>query len=417
MRRRISHAAAETTSERSSVMRSLHLVASLLLLASGLLSHQAAGQGNENIPLPEYYGLYALIDGKLCGLDVPTADCSLKTVEVKMGRRAAVGQVLRGDPVATTFPVKAFQVQKGMRFLIYRENPTAVAELLKLTPMLFVRKVTVDTGWPNKVRRSGVENGWDTGNPSELGGEMGKLNESAVPIRMLVKPLKPNMVLAVPSKEITPGLYHFALGQDIIGNQAGIYFWNGRAEEAESLKCVDATYEYAMAMSTSKYAPCGDQPETEDAAAAEAAASADADAGGGGAGGGGAAPPPGGNVREELTALKARWNEALRTGDKSFFETYLAENFTYADTGNRRYKDRAKFLSGFRKRGDIKAMTCGEYKVSAEGETATLSGVCNMRQEAMFLKVDARQAFTHRFIRKDDRWLFLSAEEIILPNR
>jgi hypothetical protein len=63
-----------------------------------------------------------------------------------------------------------------------------------------------------------------------------------------------------------------------------------------------------------------------------------------------------GNVQEELVALKERWNEAFRRGDKTFFEAHLAENFTYADTGNRKFMDRAKFIAKARKYNDIKTI-------------------------------------------------------------
>jgi hypothetical protein len=122
--------------------------------------------------------------------------------------------------------------------------------------MVFVHNISVDTGWPNNVRRSELENAWDSGNPSELGGEMNKLNEAITPIEMLIKPLKAGMVLAVPSRELTPGLYRFQMGQDMLGGQAGIYFFSGNPAKAESLKCVDATHEYAIQLSKSKYTPC-----------------------------------------------------------------------------------------------------------------------------------------------------------------
>jgi hypothetical protein len=403
------------------------LITSLLsFLVFGLSVHEATGQSknNESIPLPEYYGLYALIDGKLCGINVQTASCTLKTVEVKMGRRAGVGQVLEGKDLAAIFPIKAIELRKGIRFVVYQENPTALADLLKLTPMLFIHTITVNTGWPQNVRRSGTEEAWDTGNPSELGGEMGKLNDLATPIQMLVKPLKTGMVLAVPSRELTPGLYHFALGQDIIGNQPGMYFWIGDATEAERLKCVNATYEYSMMLSKSQYAPCGQELKTEAAPAGEEGLSSPSNNNAEEARSSSSSnnvkdgnSSSSDNAQRELIAIKNLWNEAFRLGDKSFFETHLAGNFTYADTGNRRFMDRAKFISKVRKYNDIKSMKCDEYKVSFEGETASISGICYMHLESLFLKTDAKQAFTHKFIKKDGQWLFTSTEEIIMPNR
>src|SRR5437762_3576385 len=95
-------------------------------MVMALLLSRAAGQTPENIQLPEYYGIYGLIDGKLCGITVPTQDCSTKTTDVKIGNNK----------------VKAIEYRKGTRFLIYQENPSMFAAALSLRPMVYVRNIT-----------------------------------------------------------------------------------------------------------------------------------------------------------------------------------------------------------------------------------------------------------------------------------
>lgn len=64
-------------------MKKINLFISLLTLLI-LISSKVHAQTDANIPLPEYYGIYAVVDGKLCGIGAPVAKskCQVKTVEV-----------------------------------------------------------------------------------------------------------------------------------------------------------------------------------------------------------------------------------------------------------------------------------------------------------------------------------------------
>jgi hypothetical protein len=156
----------------------------------------------ENIPQPEFYGLYMLADGKLCGVDVDFNPCgkAFPTIDVTMGVRNGVGNVLNGEPPARTYTTKAIVFKSGVRFISYNTNAKDIISVIRFTPMFFVRRISIDTGWPNNVRRTGLENAWDTGDPSEMGGEWNKLNETTVPVSLLMKPLKSETVLGVPSR-------------------------------------------------------------------------------------------------------------------------------------------------------------------------------------------------------------------------
>lgn len=382
--------------------RLLTLAAAFLMLGPG--AGAAGGQGRDEVPLPEYYGLYLVTDGKLCGIDVEANVCSLGAVEVKVGSRTGVGDVLDGRPLSTSSPVKAVELKKGVRFLSYRENPTAYLGALRLVPLLYVQNITVDTGWPKNVRRSGKENAWDAGNPSEMGGEWNKLNEHVQPVQLLIKPLKENMVLGVPSRELTPGLYRLSFGQQVIGNEPGMYFWVGSPAEAEKLKCVDATYEYAMMMSKGTFTPCG--------ASAGVSASSPGAAGGAAPGG-----PPAESPSAEVVEVLKQATEAGIRGDRAAVEAMLDESFTYTNLGNRKTWDRATFLSKVKRDKSIKSYQCGDYSVNFEGDIAVATSTCEFYVQNFLISMNVRQRYVDRLVKKDGKWKFLSEEMIILPNQ
>ena len=385
--------------------RLLTLTAALLVLS---LAPAARGQAKEDVPLPEFYGLYLIIDGKLCGLDVEANVCSLGAVEVKVGARTGVGDVLDGRALSTSSPAKAIELKKGVRFLSYRENPTAYLGGLRLVPMLYVHNIAVDTGWPKNVKRSGTENAWDTGNPSEMGGEWNKLNELVKPIQLLIKPLKDNMVLGVPSRELTPGLYRLSFGEQVMGNEPRMYFWVGKAAEAESLKCVNASYKYSMNLSEGKFTPCGEELAGVMDSSGDAENSSSATSG---------SNSPTEAATAEVIALLKQAVEAGIKGDKATVDAMLDESFTYTNLGNRKTWDRVTFLSKIKHDKSIKSYECGDYQVRFEGETAVATSVCEYYVQSFLISMNVRQRFTDRLAKRDGKWKFMSEEMIILPNQ
>ena len=233
------------------------LFAILAASAISTVAAQKRPQPTAQVPTPEYFGLYLLINGKLCGLQVQTSPCALKTVDVLIGRPAQITEVQDGKPLSTTTSIKAIELKSGVRFLSYGEYPTDEIEELTLLPMLYVRNIYIDTGWPNSVKRNGTENAWVSGrSQAEAGISQNKVNPLSQEISLLVKPLKENMVLGVPSGELTPGLYRLSTGQSFAEKILG-YFWVGTTAEAESLKCVDAKHLYLMTLRSDEFSPCG----------------------------------------------------------------------------------------------------------------------------------------------------------------
>lgn len=223
-------------------------------------------QSNENIPVPEYYGTYAVVEGRLVKLDSDPFRPE-KTVNARFGQRNGVGNILQGQPVVAAstaaaiakftpdFTIIVFSQPSGM------QSPLDVAKSLRIEPLVFVRNLTVDTGWPNKVRRSGAENGWDSGEAPELLGVASGDRSKAM--EFLVKPMPghQDMVIAVPSQPLAPGVYKLSEGEGSPFSRAGgIHFAVEPISDGEASKCVDAFVTYAMSMSNAKYAPCGGSP-------------------------------------------------------------------------------------------------------------------------------------------------------------
>jgi hypothetical protein len=379
---------------------------SVLTILFALLSISSLGgcpvqgqQTTEDTPLPEYYGLYLVIDGKLCGLDVEANSCSLNSAQVKAGRRAGISEVLDGAALSTSYPIAAIRLKQGIRFLSYRENPSSYLGALRLIPMLYVRNIAVDTGWPKNLKRSGTENAWDAGSPSEIGGDWNKLNDLIKPIPLLVKPLKNNMVLGVPARELTPGLYRLSFGEQVMGNEPKFYFWVGNAAEAETVKCVDASYKYAMMMSESEFKTCGDELKGLTNASEGASETS-----------------PTESLMSELISVEHQISEASLKGDKATIDGLLAENYTFTNLGNRKVWDRTTYLSKIKRDKSIKSFECKDYKLRSEGEVAVVSGICEAYLQNFLISMTVTNRFTDRLRKIDGKWKFISSEILVVPN-
>lgn len=124
------------------------------------------------LPVPEYFGIYAASNGHLIKLDVRDIRAE-KMVSIKMGQRQAVGNILNGGPVASSQMATVPSLSADLKIIVYSESgamasPLQIAKSLSIVPLVFVRNLNVDTGFPNNVRRSGAENGWEYGSAPEL---------------------------------------------------------------------------------------------------------------------------------------------------------------------------------------------------------------------------------------------------------
>ena len=227
-----------------------------------MLPQLSSGQ---SLPVPEYFGVYAVVDGKLLKLDGQEVHAE-KLTTVRMGQRMGVGNVSQHQPAAA--PPKSTQVPElpaDLKFIIYAQAGGAqsaldIAKTLHLESLVFVRTLTIDTGWPSGIKRSDPENGWDAGDAVELAGVAG--GEHARELEFLTKPMpgQKEMVVAGLADQLKPGVYRLTLGQREFfmpaSMQGGMLFGVEPVSQGESGKCVDALMTYNMSMSNTKYTSC-----------------------------------------------------------------------------------------------------------------------------------------------------------------
>jgi tetratricopeptide (TPR) repeat protein len=179
-----------------------------LLLVVGPLGAQALAQTSGNVPVPEYYGTYAVADGKLIDLGSSSAATGTNSVETRIGKLpgedvgiAGLGGVAGGrcdtSPVAQVSTESLPEMPSDVQFLLYAQasgpmGPMMFAQGLKLSSSAYVRNVQVSGCSPPKT---GVEAAWDLG----LG--------AFVKLRLKPVPSRQDMVLAVPSSPLKPGVY------------------------------------------------------------------------------------------------------------------------------------------------------------------------------------------------------------------
>jgi hypothetical protein len=228
------------------------------LLATGF----AFSQTSEQIPVPEYYGIYAVISGKLVKLDSQQIRPE-ETVRVRLGQRNGVGNILQGSAVAASTIAEIAKFTPDLKIIVFSQSSGMqssldVAKSLHLESLVFVRNLMVDTGWPNNVRRSGPENGWESGDAPELLG-MASGDHSKL-LEFLIKPMPghQDMVVAVLPEKLKPGVYRLRAGEgDPFSGRQGFLFAVDPVADGEISKCVDALVTYSMNMSNSKYTACG----------------------------------------------------------------------------------------------------------------------------------------------------------------
>lgn len=247
------------------VNRNLGLIAAILCC---LLAPQIARcQSGSALPVPEYYGIYAATDGHLIKLDGKEVR-SDRTVSVRMGQREAVSGVLNGAAVASSQVTSVPVLSPDLKIIVYSQSggmasALEVAESLRIEPLVFLRNLSVDTGFPNNVRRSGSENGWEYGNAPELVGVASGDHPEVLELLKKPFPGQKDMVVAGFAEKLQPGVYRFTLqpGDSLMGGGKYFTFAVEPIAQAEASKCVDASITYLMMASNAKYRPCGSSGE------------------------------------------------------------------------------------------------------------------------------------------------------------
>ena len=328
-------------------------------------------QADSNLALPEYFGIYAIVDGKLCGITVPTEGCKVSTVSVKTDAGT----------------IQAIEYKKGLRFLVYQENPSSFVQGLELRPMIFIRNVKQLSTFGGKIAPDENPNVWRYLAP-EVQMKItnsGTLAERVKPITFLIKPFKPNAVIVVPYKELEAGLFMFT-GKDF-ASSGSVYFWSGDASVAQSAKCLDIV---SYPPISENFHPCEGIVNTEQVSTSI---------------------KPQSNLSskellflDELIKINVQFNEARSAGDKVVLEDLLAEKFGYYDQRFDKFTDRAKFIEKVKK-GSVSSFKCSNYRLDKEpAGMPILRGTCDFKSRVLFGMVDLRGTFSMTVIRNNGAW-------------
>jgi hypothetical protein len=221
---------------------------------------------SQSLPVPEYFGTYAVIEGHLLKLDGKEVRPG-KFATVRFGQRSGVGEVVSGGHAAS--PAKPFEIgvfPADLKIIIFGESagtrtPVTSAKSLHLDSLVFVRNVTINTGWPSNKVRTDAENGWDTGDPVELAG---LARNSANDLELLMKPVpgQKDMIVVGLAEKLKAGVYRLNSGpaNPMTGAAAYLFFVVEPLYEAEKIHCVDAQVTYAGTLSSTKYTECSGPP-------------------------------------------------------------------------------------------------------------------------------------------------------------
>jgi hypothetical protein len=231
----------------------------------------------QTIPVPEYYGIYVVVDGSLVKLDAKVFHAE-KYTTVQFGQRNSVANIVNGQPAA----VQPANVQipvfpADLKIVIFTESsggesPLDIAKSLHLVPLVYVKNLAVDTGFPSNIKRTGAENGWDDGDPAEL--VMSNISDRVQELEFLIKPLQgqKGMVIAGLAEKLSPGVYRLKMGEnDPIqesmaswtgGSNKGLAFAVEPVSRGEAEKCVNESLSYMMSMSKTAYASCAPVSES-----------------------------------------------------------------------------------------------------------------------------------------------------------
>lgn len=224
------------------------------------------------IPVPEYFGIYAVVGGHLLKLDGQEVHAE-KTVSVMLGQRNGLGNLTLHQPTAR--PPRNVEVPEfppNLKFVIFAEasgaqSPLDAAKSLHLDSLPFVRNLSVNTGWPSNIRRTDPENGWETGDAVEL--NIVASGDHPRELEILTKPMAGHrdMVIAGLAEALKPGVYRLSIGQKafFMPSGGGMLFAVSPTSKGEAEHCVDALISYSPTVATAKYTPCEERAARNDA--------------------------------------------------------------------------------------------------------------------------------------------------------
>lgn len=225
-----------------------HFKKLLLVTVLVLLQQTAfAADASKKIPIPEYYGTYAVVNGKLLAIsDGGPSTLTPKQVEIKLGEITPYFRARFGEPLSNVEPANVPQLSADVQFIVYNESATTIAKDLRLFNLFYVRNFSLNSADPldNNLRFNGSAFAW----VDLSGGE----EEWTKPMRFLAKPVtgQSNMVIAVPDSKLQPGVY---LLKSFLWH---FYFVVGDPQKVENRRCIDLSVMTAPGRTAYSFSEC-----------------------------------------------------------------------------------------------------------------------------------------------------------------
>lgn len=195
------------------------------LLVCATCELRAGASAGASVPLlPEFFGTYAVVEGGLHGIDVGVSTVSPEVFPVLVCRTE--GELEAGLGVSVSVPVFSSDVE----FLVFTQDAALqTARELLLYRLPFIRTMTIHAD-SDHYRKTYSTNSWVSATDFGYAG----VGEELVPL--LHKPVagQDDMVLAVASEPLPPGLYR-------VGDARRAFFFAVSPVEASvPARCVDA---------------------------------------------------------------------------------------------------------------------------------------------------------------------------------
>jgi len=208
----------------------------LMLLFSVLATVVLSCQTKSNTPLPEFYGTYAISNGKLVSVDSKSPQ-QIAVAAAKVGQHGDTYKICDSGAAVVPSPARVINIADfagNVEFVVFFQtsgeaSAMRVAQGLRVGELGFVRNTNVNCGTGIKT---GDEGGWET-------------VTRHVELRVKPVPGQQEMVIAVPSAPLEPGVYVLSgihSSQSMFDQE--YWFAVSPLAEAEKTKCIDLTVQF-----------------------------------------------------------------------------------------------------------------------------------------------------------------------------
>ncbi len=110
---------------------------------------------------------------------------------------------------------------------------------------------------------------------------------------------------------------------------------------------------------------------------------------------------------EAISKIEREWAEASKTRNKAFYDTYVADDFTFTNEFGAILEGRSTYIEAVMKMPALTDYTVTEQKVRVHGSTAVATG--------RFAFKDAKESgavrYTDTFVKGPDGWKAIASQE------